>query len=177
VEQEPAMTERMITAIEKALDGEVIRGVRWEAKTLTDRGKGTQEKRYGADFLGALNIDLPDYKVAKGFLAQAKLLKHETVDDLSGLKEQCKKMLKLSPDSFVFLYSKTGVRVVPAISVIASDRDPTELYGRSVQRFFEEHIECFIGDRAIQAATPGTLEDLRHRYEARDALLLTARLV
>ncbi len=125
--------------------------------------------------MGVLNIDLPDFKVSKGFLAQAKLLRHETVDNLEELKRQCDRMLKFSPDSFVFLYRYDGVRVVPAISVVGSTVDPNQLYSRSAQRFFEEHLECFIGDQAIQAPTPETLEELCRRFEARSALLLRGR--
>jgi hypothetical protein len=165
----------MIGAIEFSLDGFRTRGIRWDGKTLTDRGKGAQEAQYGADFVGVLNIDLPDFKMSKGFLAQAKLLRHDTVDDLEELKRQCHRMLNLSPDSFVFLYSRQGVRVVPAISVVGAALDPSYLYSRSAQRFFEEHLQCFIGDQAIQSPTPEALEHLRRRFEARSALLLTAR--
>ncbi|MEQ1795095.1 MAG: hypothetical protein ABL970_13005 [Nitrospira sp.] len=172
VEQEPAMTDRMLGSIEQSLEEFHTRGIRWSAKTLTDRGRGSQESRFGADFMGVLNIALPDFKVSKGFLAQAKLVRNGRVDNLRDLKQQCERMLTLSPDSFVFLYGYDGVRVVPAISVVASNVDPLGLYNRSAQRFFEEHLQCFIGDGAIQAATPAMLEILRRRYEARSAMLL-----
>lgn len=174
VEQEPAMTDRMLGAIEHSLEGFRTRGIRWSAKTLTDRGRGSQESHYGADFMGVLNVSLPDYKVSKGFLAQAKLLKHGSVNGLDDLKRQCERMLKLSPDSFVFLYGYNGVRVVPAISVIATNSDPTILYSRSAKRFFEEHLQCFIGDGAIQSPTPQALNDLRIRYEMRRAVVIAA---
>jgi hypothetical protein len=174
VEQEPAMTDRMLGAIEQSLEGFRTRGIRWGAKTLTDRGKGSQESRYGADFMGVLNVSLPDYAVSKGFLAQAKMLRGGSVDGLDELKRQCERMLNLSPDAFVFLYDIKGVRVVSAISVIATNSDPTFLYSRSAKRFFEEHLQCFIGDRAIQSPTPQALEDLRRRYEMRSAVVIAA---
>ena len=176
VEQEPAMTDRMLGAIEESLRNFQRKGIRWSAKTLTDRGRGSQESRYGADFMGVLNIALPEFAVSKGFLAQAKLVRNGSSGDLEELTEQCKKMLHLSPDSFVFLYGRDGVRVVPAISVVGAKVDPLELYSRSAQRFFEEHFECFIGDGNIQSATPTTLDVMRDRFRARKAIEIRAVL-
>jgi hypothetical protein len=173
IEQEPAMTDRMLGAIEEAMRDFIANGIRWSAKTLTDRGRRAQEPRVGADFLGVVNITLPEFSGSKGFLAQAKMVHSGRVNDVAALRRQCEKMLSLTPDSFVFLYSYDGIRIVPAISVIAAKIDPVFLYSRSPQRFFEEHLECFIGDRAIESPTPSALERLRQRYKARNALLLT----
>ena len=175
VEQEPAMTDRMLGAIEESLVNFRNKGIRWSAKTLTDRGSGSQESRDGADFMGVLNIALPDFTVSKGFLAQAKLIRNGSSGDLEALQRQCDKMLNLSPDSFLFLYGTHGVRVVPAISVIGANVDPLYLYSRSAQRFFEEHLQCFIGDRNITSPTPETLDAMRHRFEVRSAILLQAK--
>jgi hypothetical protein len=174
VEQEPPMTDRMLGGIEESLRDFRTRGIRWSAKTLTDRGRGSQEARYGADFMGVLNVALPDYKVSKGFLAQAKLVRGGKVAGLAELKRQCERMLQLSPDSFVFLYGSGGVRVVPAISVVATSAEPSSLYSRSAKRFFEEHLQCFIGDGSIQSPTPQALEDLRRSYEMRSAVVIAA---
>lgn len=175
VEQEPAMTDRMLGSIEESLRDFDVKGIRWSAKTLTDRGRGSQESEYGADFMGVLNITLPEFVVSKGFLAQAKLVKNGSSGNVKELKQQCEKMLNLSPDSFVFLYWPNEVRVIPALSVVASKVDPIELYSRSAQRFFEEHLQCFIGDRTIQSATPATLKVMRDRFEVRSAILLQAK--
>src|SRR5687767_4557019 len=79
VEQEPAMTDRMLGAIAESLRNFTVNGIRWQSKTLTDHGPGTQESRFGADFMGVLNINLPEFSVSKGFLAQSKLLKRGRV--------------------------------------------------------------------------------------------------
>lgn len=42
VEQEPAFTDRMLGRIAEAMQGFEVKGVRWTAKTLTDRGPGAQ---------------------------------------------------------------------------------------------------------------------------------------
>lgn len=174
-EHEPAMTDRMLGAIEQSLGDYRAKGIRWSAKTLTDRGKGSQESKYGADFMGVLNISIPEFAVSKGFLAQAKLIRNGSAGNINELKQQCEKMLSLSPASFVFLYGADGVRVVPAISVMGSNVGPLELYSRSAQSFFEEHLKCFIGDRNIDAPTPETLRALRERFNVRSAIILQAK--
>ena len=163
----------MLGAIEQAMHGFRVKGVSWVAKTLTDRGPGAQEKLYGADCRGVLDIDLPDFGVKKGFLAQAKLVR-SYLDIRKELQKQCEKMLALSPASFVFLYDYSRVSVIPAVAVVGTDHDPSALYSRTAARFFEEHFESFIGDRDIKAPTPDILEDLRSRYEARRLLYLRA---
>ena len=125
VEQEPAITDRLlarmtdaavrtdelIEGIRASLDGFTLKGVRWTAKTLTDRGRGAQEKEYGADFMGVLAIELPEYSVRKGFLAQAKIAWPDMrwpEPERERMRGQCRQMLELSPASFVFLVLPRG---------------------------------------------------------------------
>lgn len=178
VEQEPHLTDRLLGRIMESIDGYKSKGVRWTAKTLTDHGPNTQEKKYGADFVGVLDIDLPEYKVRKGFLAQAKLLRSNVMsaEEFRRLLFQCEQMLNLSPDAFVFHESRDGIRVIPAIAVVGTVGpevafDPDAAYSRKLSRFYEEHLQCFIGDRRIHAATKETLAELY----ARSLLYLAAR--
>jgi hypothetical protein len=175
IEHEPTFTDRLLGGIEEAMDEFEVKGVRWRSKTLTYQGPHAQESRYGADFVGVLSIDVPGYSVSKGFLAQAKRIDPNEImasRDWTAMKSQCEKMLELSPDSFVFLYSKEGISVVPAISVVgASTWNPHDLSSRSITRFYEEHFQCFIGDRQISSPTIETLREL----EARRLLYLAAR--
>ena len=178
VEQEQAITDRLLGVMEHVLNGETIAGVKWTVKTLTDRGRGSQESEFGADFLAALELSLDGYQVAKGFLAQSKLVEPSQAfgsNEVKRLKEQCEKMLSHCSASFVFLYSQqSGIVVVPAIEVIAArDCNPHELISRSMKKFYEEHFQCFIGDREIRSANPIALEELRNRYEARKLVVLS----
>ena len=178
-EQEPHLTDRLLGRIMQSIEGYKSKGVTWKAKTLTDHGPGTQEKTYGADFVGVLDIDLPEFKVRKGFLAQAKLLDSGEMSsrEFRRLLGQCEQMLELSPDSFVFHQSVDGIRVIPAIAVVGASGpeiafDPDALYSRKLSRFYEEHFECFIGDRKINEPSERMLAELR----ARALLYLTVRL-
>jgi len=146
---------------------------------LTHQGPHAQETRYGADFIGVLDINLPGYSVVKGFLAQAKRVEWGQImngRDWEDMKDQCDKMLALSPDSFVFVYSKVAISVVPAVSVMgAHTRNLHDLSARSITRFYEEHFQCFIGDRGISAPSIETLDKLQAQFESRKLLYLEAR--
>lgn len=187
ISDEPSFTSRMLGRIAEAMQGFVAKGVVWKARVLTSMGPGTEEKVYGADFMGVLDITLPDFRVQKGFLAQAKVQCRHI--DVKRLQAQCKDMLRLSPASFVFLYSKEAVRVVPAIAVcdggapssqtsgLSANSMLANAYDRSARRFFEEHFTCFIGDGRIAAPTAATLDQLdrlRQLHEARALLYLEA---
>ena len=147
------ITGRLLGAVVEQLDGRSIKGLKWRAKQFkTGRGSGAEEQKVGADFMGVLDIDLEDYSVQKGFLVQAKRAEPNTpIDDWTKLQDQLKKMLAISPASYLFVYSKDrGIRTFPAISVLGLNSNKVfDLYDRSFERFFEEHLECFIGDRAL----------------------------
>src|SRR2546428_6571347 len=72
VEEETDFTAEMLGRMKESMQGYHTRGVRWTAKILTSHRPASQETTFGADFIGVVSFDLPDYKVAKGFLAQAK---------------------------------------------------------------------------------------------------------
>ena len=178
IEQEPAFTERMLGRMEHAMDGFVTKGVRWRVKSFTDRGRGAQESRIGADFVGVLQVNLPDYHVEKGFLAQAKLIgSHGTMaaSEFRRMRDQCEKMLEFTPESFVFFYSTDGIQIVPALAVLSIVHENLkDLYKRSVKSFYEDHFECYIGDRRLSAPDIKAVESLRHDLQLPRLLYLCA---
>ncbi len=168
----------MLGRMEHAIENYRTRGIRWRAKTLTDRGPGSQESQFGADFAGVVEMNLPEYKVSKGFLAQAKLLEPGdwlSHSDLRRLREQCDRMLSRTADAFVFVYSRQDISIIPALAVLSSEYgDLHAHYRRSVRRFYEEHFSCFIGDRAISEPSAHMLDTLPERIPARVALAIRA---
>ena len=169
IKQEPEFTVKLTTKIEDRLKNINLAGVRWNAKILTDRGAKAEEKIIGADFMGVLEIDLPDYKVKKGFLVQAKMSGNINSPDLM---EQCQKMLKHSNESFVFIYDKDGISVIKASEILNSESKFSQLPRMSAEEFYYEHFKCFIGDHAIKSANGENLYELMEKYEARRLLHL-----
>lgn len=172
--QEPEITTALVTRWQDKLDGFAAYGIDWSAKILSSRGPGTEESRFGADFLGVLRLDLPSYQMTKGFLAQAKRQEPGSRLDQrqwNELKTQCDRMLQFSSESFVFVYSQNDVFILPAINVLACPGpvDLHTLHPRKTSPFFNDHFRCFIGDRRIDSVTPATLENLfvRHVLEVR----------
>ena len=135
----------------------------------------------GADFLAAFQLAVDGYRVAKGFLAQAKLVEPSenfSSAEFKRLKDQCENMLEHSQASYVFLYSQqSGIVVIPAIEIVgARECNPHELTNRTITGFYKEHFECFIGDIKIQCANNQTLEELRklrQMYKSRNLVYIS----
>ena len=176
IQEEPDFTSRMLQAIESELNGTTVKGILWQSVVTTSHGPNTEEKATGADFMGVLNINLPDYRVRKGFLAQAKRADRLDRQEMTRLQDQCERMLDLTPESYVFLYRREGVRVLPAISILSANvSDLAELYNRSIQRFFELHLESFIGDRRFSSPSADQLGRLLKEYRVSHVLYLAAK--
>ena len=164
--EESQITDRILAEIEGSISHRAYNGVVWKARTLrTGSGIAAEEKRHGADLMGVLNIDLPGYRVTKGFLAQAKRAEPNrgfSGRDWNRLTSQCKTMLGRTPESFVFVYSiSEGIRIVPASSVLGLESGNVfDLYDSSVSSFFESHIKCNIGDLRLNSTNIETLEAL-----------------
>ncbi len=177
IQNEETFTDRMIGAIEDRFQNLAIKGVSWSAMTLTAHQRKAQETEFGADLLGVLEVKLPDFQVQKGFLAQAKLVEPDepfSTAEFRRLAGQCESMLAHTSDAFVFLYTRNGIFVVPAMSVrgLRGRHNPHVLYTRSIARFFEEHFQSFIGDGRIYRADATALDTLRADLAARRALML-----
>ena len=170
VETEPSVTDRFFEEVERIFEenGEKD-GIRLCVRTLWDRGSNAPEKEFGADVCGVLYVNLPKFEISKGFLAQAKIegrgIKIEDKDnklivynnsELSKLKDQTGKMLNITPDSFVIVYSTKKFMVVPASTIKGLKYNDTyiynsaKLYGKPVDQFFKEFITCFIGDPKLK---------------------------
>lgn len=188
LETEPSITDRFLQEIERNFEEHGRgRGIRFRARTLRDRGRNAPEKEFGADFCGVLDVRLSEFKLSKGFLAQSKSDSrgininrgqpyfHGVTflggNEYSNLRDQIDKMLTITPDSFVIIYSTTGFVVVPASSVKGLKYPNSQLYGKSMVSFFKEFLMCFIGDPKLNAYDDQTLEKLRDATFARSAIM------
>lgn len=107
---ESDITAKMAGAIKERIKNRTINGVKWDSHSLTSSGKDAEEKRYGADLMGVLDISLTDYNTKKGFLMQAKKAEPDVrfrERNWKILVSQCERMLDITPDSFVFVYSRS----------------------------------------------------------------------
>lgn len=187
LETEPSVTDRFLQAIENVFNSKVRAGkLKFEARTLRDKGTNAPEHKFGADFCGVLNVDLRHFKVTKGFLCQAKMEKRELYieklpygmarlkiqynREIEKLKDQVRKMLSITPDSFIIIYSVKGFVIIPASSVLGI-RGNSELYGKTITSFFREYIKCFIGDHRLKAYDDITLEKIKEDTYSRTAIL------
>lgn len=164
IADEEPMTDRLFGVISAALNGKEIGGLVWKARTLrTGRGIAAEEKRHGADVLGVLSIDLPEYKTTKGFLLQAKVMepgKPASAGEWKRFQAQCETMRARTCDAFAVIYSrKAGIRFIPAAAILEMDREAIFAMGnRSLFGFFKDHVKCEIGDRRLNYPTIETLD-------------------
>lgn len=103
----------------------------------------------GADLAISFRVDQPDMSVNKIVLVQAKRKESSSYPDKKKLKIQCYKMMSFTPFSYVFVYSKEGIKALPALALHSSDsipKDPlSEYFFVDVRRFFSYLFRCFIG--------------------------------
>lgn len=179
---EESMTDRLAQSITAAVDGKVIGNLRWKSRTLkTSRGRGAEEKRHGADLLGVLEIDLPEFKKNKGFLWQAKIIEPEKpLSDAEWKKfqEQCDKMLQRTHEAFGVIYSRTdGVRIINADLITRLNRDQVyDVGSQSIFGFFRSHIKCEIGDYRLDSPKIATLERLAEHPGFLDQRILALKV-
>ena len=125
IRSETVVTDTYFAEMENVFDefGRVDdSNVRFEAWWIRPK---PEEKKFGADFCGVLNVRSPEFEHRKGFLCQAKmngngiskvspflgLFPVHVADDVHAkeLKSQAGKMLAVTPDSFVIVYAETGL--------------------------------------------------------------------
>ncbi|HCL6876966.1 TPA: hypothetical protein N2R51_003797 [Escherichia coli] len=142
---------------------EEIGGVTWSSSILRHRkGVAAEEKKVGADMLLHVSISTPELTYSKGVLIQSKRVDEGIAMTAQGHKEllgQCDKMLNITPASFVFTYTKSGMRCASATKIVGtSSRILNDSCNLTSYRFFLELFRCTIGDRNITSAK---FDDLR----------------
>jgi hypothetical protein len=168
-DRQPDITAILLGKVKRALDGYKIRNVKWTAKTLSRPAPKAEEETLGADLLGIVEFDLPEFRVKTCFLAHTwRIERGQAVSppDWDRLAKRCKVMLSMTAESFVFVCARTGISIVPALTITSASapRNPHDFYGRTALRFYEDHFECFVGDGAISSFDIATLEQLKARH-------------
>lgn len=162
VTDEDDITGVLIGRLDAAFD-ENIGDIKWSSSILRHcKGLAAQEKIVGADMLIHVSIKTPQLAYSKGVLIQSKRVDdgvEMTVGSHKELLSQCDKMLDITPDSFVFNYTKSGMRCASANRIAgASSRILNDSCNLTSYRFFLEFFRCTTGDRRITSAK---FDDLR----------------
>ncbi|ELY2059874.1 TPA: hypothetical protein ACKFMW_002878 [Enterobacter hormaechei] len=156
VTDEDDITGVLIGQLDAAFDDE-IGGITWSSSILRHRkGVAAQEKKAGADMLFHVSIKTPQLTYSKGVLIQSKRIDEDIAMTAIGHKEllgQCDKMLDITPASFVFNYTKSGMRCASATKIAwTSSRVLNDSCNLTSYRFFLELFRCTTGDRNITSA-------------------------
>lgn len=177
------ITLHLMEKIQAKLNDKTIKGVHFGVYTF----RKVEEKQVGADLLGLLDINLDGQTLTKGYLAQAKVGTAFGPDD-DHLNARCRddrllgqidNMLKVSPASYVFIYTRKGVFVVPASdaqSAGSNSINTEHIYNHRFGSFYEEFFKCFIGDTKIVTPRiqPKDLAALAKLNNSNNALLIRA---
>lgn len=134
-----------------------IGGVQWSSSILRHRkGVAAEEGLIGADIIIHVALKTPIQTYSKAVLIQAKrhqpgILMGKT--EQTDLVDQCKKMLAVTPASFVFNYATNDMRCGSASKISGStNRDLYEACSWTSYRFFLELFRSPIGDPRLTSA-------------------------
>lgn len=147
ISQEPSITSRIGQGLEAELANKSVLGhrIRILTQDIPDRGSKSLEKPLGADLYVGISVSSHGIRQTKGFLVQAKI--SDKLVSSSDLDEDCAEMLRRSAASYVWLYEKSGVRVVNAQDVLKrGEKSPKVLKRRRASTVFARTFECTEGD-------------------------------
>jgi hypothetical protein len=151
--QEPALTASVAQAIMTELTHHpvVVDGLRLDVwlQNVPDRGANSMERRTGADlYISIVRNDLTA-PVSKGILVQSKW-DHSLARDKKALRNQSRKMLRRSPDSYVWIYGEDDVFAVQAKRATYPKLPRNFLLGSmSVGDLIATGLRCEVGDPNI----------------------------
>ena len=155
VTDEDDLTSYLLGNLRNAFRGKVG-GLTWRSSVLRHRsGIAAEEKRVGADMLFHVSLSTNTQTYSKGVLIQAKRMEpgaYMTTKDHAELVDQCERMLRYSPSSFVFDYAEGSMRCASATKIAGSlNRNLYDACDWTSYRFFLELFRCPIGDIKIQS--------------------------
>ena len=149
ISQEPAVTSRLGQAIE-GLNGRTRDGYKIHVITqdVPDRGRGSLERKLGADLYIGVRVSGVPSDTMKGLLIQSKWDGPLSPNEFAELQRQAEKIhAKSGEGSFVWRYSNTGVSAVSASQVIGAN--PTsypKLVSQNTAAHFRSVLDCTAGD-------------------------------
>lgn len=158
------LSRQLSLAIMEQLDDYEKNNVKFDVHLYS---KSIEEPVIGADLVCRLKIMRGGRSIEKAFLVQSKVanrLHNGFSFGDSNLQEEINKMLCVTSDSFVFVYSDQGIIVIPAFEIALSGKRTirtAEVYYRNISNFYGDFFRCFIGDQWLyRHYKPALLNDL-----------------
>lgn len=178
IKEEDHITDSIFDKIEERIDQKKFTGLSVNVRRFSGRGPGSEESANGAD--GALILQIPDLKIKKFFIFQAKKFKNERAKFNKDAIAQRDKMLACTPDSFFLVYTPDKFYFVSAFMVGLNDC-LLNLPSKSFLEFHNDFFNCFIGDHFfgfpnLPLKSPRRLSSLSDKEDlplAKDNLLIT----
>jgi hypothetical protein len=182
MENEDTLSVRFLTALEHECEEYDIKnpyGLDIDTHKLNDSGRNPPEAKFGPDFVIGYSFTTSNFNLAKGIMIQAK---RGPVTDFSRMREQCKKMLRWSPDSFVYHFShensNRGYRFYPGLQISQTTTNGPEYSGatldfddayadRTTLKFFRLFFEGYVGDHWVWNNLKYLAEPNSHTVENR----------
>ena len=160
--EEEDISARLAERIECEIESD-YKDIKVKATTFKRKGIHSEEKTLGADLMVVLEINKKDENLQKSFLVQAKkgeiVSSHIKLAHDKKLIVQCNKMLTITSDSFVWIYTESGIFVVPAYGI--KNRNPNR---KSLSSFFKEFFSCFVGDHKLTENLNQIIPEKLHYY-------------
>ncbi|WJG22002.1 hypothetical protein [Vibrio furnissii] len=148
--QESAYVDALIGRLDGVLDfGEGNGSIEFTPTVVADRGPGSAESLYGADFsivFKSQNVEVP---ISKAILAQAKNDDVDTMpkEEVTRLREQCKKMSRFT-NEYIVLEAPKMAGAVPTIRLGTSGTNAWGKIRMGLDEYFLELVlSCKHGDR------------------------------
>jgi len=155
--QEHQLTAKIAGTIEWEMGGLQIDGytVGIAVQDLSDRGRGSKERKTGADLYISVVLDGDEQPISKGMLVQAKWDDTFSSTD-ADMGEQLKNMLDRTQASHVWVYYPSGAISIPAIDVMNGE---TERNATTAGQLIAGGLGCTEGDPSIGRDTSKEIVD------------------
>lgn len=154
-------TLNLMDDIKAKLDNKKINNVEFNVQIF----KKNTESSTGSDLGFILKFINDGIEIRKGLLIQSKVCVRMESDGVSyyycaprgtsansNVLNQADSMLSFSSDSFFFLYTPRGIKIIPSLAVKLNGIrgiDTRNFYMKSLRFFMRDYFKCFIGDHKI----------------------------
>ena len=185
ITDEDDFTSRLAGSIEQAVNDVRLGSIQWTVQTrkLDWRGRGSEESRFGADLGVAIRMSGDGFDVIKGYLVQAKLVRDMSLAlgtrspfiKNDRVYDQCKRMLGITPESYVWFYSPAGVSVLRAGTMMGVEpRLVHRVARRSLYEFFVGGFLSWSGDQRLGDISKSSIDGMAEQYRIKQVMEIHA---